>query len=128
MQEQAQMLKPEAVGAEPSAALPPETRRPNAGWFRPADARINREGRPRGSRKVALGVAAEDRATQADRLGLLRFPGGELLEILGYRLGRHWPDGQIVGARVDSATGELVLALRSPIFARVATGALIPPL
>jgi hypothetical protein len=112
--------------AEPSGAPPTELKRTNAGWFRLADPRINREGRPRGSRKAA-GAPAEDRAAQADRLALLRFPARQLVTILEYRLGYPWPDGtEIVSARSDNATGELLLVLRSPAFARVAAGAVIP--
>jgi hypothetical protein len=46
----------------------PEPRR-NRGWFRSGDARINREGRPRGSKAAApSGDHPADRAGRADRL------------------------------------------------------------
>jgi hypothetical protein len=101
----------------------------NRGWFRPGDPRVNREGRPRGS-KAATGQAV-DRAPRADRLVLLWVPAWELAFRLTHGLAPWWtvnlPKGfRIVGSRVDAARDAVALVIRSQTFPRVARGAPIP--
>ncbi len=105
--------------------------RHNAGWFRRGDRRINREGRPRGS-KVAAEAAGqpEDRAPVADRLMLLFVVARDL----AWRLTQQnapWMvnlprDYQIVGCRLDAARQGIVLTIRSGAFPRIARGTPIP--
>jgi hypothetical protein len=121
MEEQAQMLKRETVGAEPGGALVAR-RRPNRGCFKPEDPRINRRGRPR------KGAPAKDHALQADRLKVVRSEAAELLEVLGYQLDHQFPgDCKVVAARLDGASGEVVLTVQSDCFALIGRGTVIPP-
>lgn len=108
----------------------PALPRVNRGWFQRGDRRINREGRPRGSKATqrhrAEGV---ERAQRPDRLMVLVVPRGDLL----LRLCRpHAPwiinlpnDFEVVGCRLDAAR-DMVLLIRSEAFPRVAEGAPIP--
>jgi hypothetical protein len=101
----------------------------NRGWFQPGDRRINRDGRPLGSKKAGSS-APEDRAPSADRLKLLVLPAADV----AYRLTRpnapwiiNLPWGfEIVSARVDGARGVVVFVVRSKEFPRIARGAPIP--
>src|SRR5262245_17302596 len=97
MEEQVEGLAPEPA---------PQPRR-NAGWFRPGDGRINREGRPRGSSKAASqkGAPPADLAARADRLMRLFVPAREFACHLS---GREAPwvanlpeDFEIVAGRFD---------------------------
>lgn len=105
--------------------------RPNRGWFAPGDRRINRQGRPRGSKSAAAGgIDPADCAPQADRLKRLLLPATEMVWHLGRPQG-FWlsnlpADVEIVAARVDA--GQVVFVLRSSTFPPVARGALIPAL
>src|SRR5262249_33049235 len=54
--------------AEKLADGPAPEPTPNRGRFAPGDPRINRQGRPRGSRKAATGADPADLAPRADRL------------------------------------------------------------
>jgi hypothetical protein len=105
----------------------------NRGWFQPGDLRINREGRPRGS-KAGSAVEGEpaDLAPAADRLMLLLVPT---------RSARCWlrrlkspyvldlpEDFEIVGCRLDAARDGLLFTVRSRAFSRVARGTPIPEL
>src|SRR5262245_45690213 len=105
--------------------LPPEsppTR--NRGWFQPGDRRINREGRPRGSKARRPETSAPpDCAAVADRLKVLVLP----VRDLAFRLGQqHAPwivnlpdDVEIVSCRVDADRNRVALILRSQAFPRV---------
>src|SRR5262249_28286923 len=109
---------------------PSETAQPkrNRGWFHGADPRINRNGRPRGSK---AGPADADRAPSTDRLMLLVLSAAAVT----FRLTRErafWllnapQDMEIVGSRLDAARGVVVFVVRSETFPRVARGAVIPP-
>jgi hypothetical protein len=108
-----------------SRAGPPPAR--NRGWFQKRDHRINREGRPRGS-KAAEGGA--DRAPRADRLMLLVLPERDLASHLrgekAPRIANLPADCEIVSSRRDAARGVVVLRIRSKDFPRIAKGAPIP--
>jgi hypothetical protein len=116
--------------AEP---IPDPAPRSNRGRFQPGDRRINREGRPQGSRKVA--ASGEDVAPKADRLMRLELKGTTLLGCLGFgcvdpidapyvaNLPR---DAQVVGCRFDRAGRTVVLILWSASFPRVARDTPIP--
>jgi hypothetical protein len=108
---------------------PPPTR--NRGWFQPGDRRINREGRPRGSKAGSEEAGAPGvRAASADRLMLLAVPGPDL----AWRLSRQnapWivnlpPDVEIVGCAHLAARDAVALVIRSQAFPRIARGAPIP--
>jgi hypothetical protein len=113
--------------------LPEATQQPkrNAGWFRPGDGRINREGRPQGSKAgLPTGIAAEDLAARADRVKRLFVPAQEIACHLS---GRKAPfmanlpeDFEIVGSRFDPGRGGFCLTIRSRTFQRIARGALVP--
>ncbi len=89
------------VVVEPDQAPAPKS---NAGSFRPADPRINRDGRPKKS-----WAAYEDRAPYAGRLALLWVPSREFVQRLagsgeGSLAGiiNLPPDFEIVALRVDA--------------------------
>jgi hypothetical protein len=109
-------------GAEP---------RRNRGWFRPGDGRINREGRPRGSKAAAPAHSPPtDRAERADRLMRL-FVGQRELACCLSRPRAPWvsnlpADFRVVACRVDESRGGVVFVVRSDSFRRVARGAPIP--
>jgi hypothetical protein len=112
--------------------LPAEPRpKRNRGWFRPGDRRINREGRPLGSKALLEeGSPAADRAPCADRLMLLVVSGRDL----AFRLSHHKgpvivnlpADAQVVACRVDAARDAVALVIRSQEFPRIARGAPVP--
>jgi hypothetical protein len=114
----------EAEAASPQApASPLPTARVNGGRFQPGDARINRAGRPKGSKKAAVDADPDDLAPATDRLMRLLVP----VE----RMGLDWMPGVAagaapVGAHFDQRRGGIVLTLRSPKFGRVAGGTPIP--
>jgi hypothetical protein len=101
----------------------------NRGWFKAGDKRINRRGRPLGS-KADLGDVSVERAAATDGLTVLRLP----LKLLALRIAFErgpWitnlpVDFQIVSSRVDASLGLLLLVLRSGSFQRIARGAVIP--
>jgi hypothetical protein len=101
----------------------------NRGWFKPGDRRINRRGRPVGSKGDPADETV-DRAAVTDGLMVLRLP----LKLLACRIAFErspWitnlpVDLQIVSSRVDASQGLVVLVLRSASFQRVARGAVIP--
>ena len=103
----------------------------NRGWFKPGDQRINRRGRPVGS-KADPGEEAgpADRAAVTDGLMVLRLPSKLLACRIAFERGpwlTNLPvDFQIVSSRIDASQGLLVLVLRSASFQRVARGAVIP--
>src|SRR5260370_33020944 len=108
---------------------PPPKR--NRGWFQPGDRRINREGRPRGSKAGAEEEAAPaDRAPCADRLKVLFVPGPDLAHRLSHGDGPwivNLPEYfEIVACRQDAARDGVVLVIRSNAFPRIAQGAVIP--
>jgi hypothetical protein len=115
-----------AGGTVPEGAPPS-----NRGWFRPGDRRINREGRPRGSKAaVPTGTRPADRAPYADRLKRL-FVGERQLNCSLSRERHPWvinlpPDFRIVACRVDTDRQGVVFTIRSESFPRVAQGAPIP--
>jgi hypothetical protein len=103
----------------------------NRGWFRPGDGRINREGRPRGSKAAAPeGADPAGCAPRTDRLKVVRLRERDL----AWRLTRQnapWmtnlpADVRIVGCRVDAARRGVVLTIWSKSFPRVARGTRIP--
>jgi hypothetical protein len=114
-------------------ATPEPAPRSNRGRFQPGDRRINREGRPQGSRTAATG--GEDMAPKADRLMRLEIKATTLLGCLSF--GRVDPrdtwfvanlprDVQVVPCRFDAAGRTVVLILWSASFPRVARGTPIP--
>jgi hypothetical protein len=111
--------------------VPEAAPRRNRGWFGPADQRINREGRPRGS-KAAAQVEGHpaDRARRADRLKRA-FVGERVLTCCLTQQVAPWVinlplDFRIVGCQVDTARQGVVFTIRSETFPRVARGAPIP--
>jgi hypothetical protein len=101
MDEQVEKLAGDAV-------MEPIPRR-NRGWFRAGDKRINREGRPRGSKAaVPEGTLPENCAPRADCLMRFSLPGRELVGRLthpnGFWLVNLPSDAQIVDSRVDAVT------------------------
>jgi hypothetical protein len=100
----------------------------NRGWFRPADRRINRGGRPPKPNPLPPGVHPADCAARADRVQRLVLPARELAGRLAYQNG-FWltnlpRDAEIVTCRVDA--GRVVFVLRSERFPQVARGEPIP--
>lgn len=116
-----------AINAEGSQQAP--VTQANRGWFQQGDQRINREGRPRGS-KVPTENLVVDRAAKTDRLMIFFMPERDLALRLSKPQGPwlvNLPDEfQIVGCRLDAARNCLVVTIRSPAFPRVAKGAAIP--
>jgi hypothetical protein len=104
----------------------------NRGWFQRGDRRINREGRPRGSKaRHAEENAPPDLAPCADRLKVLVLPGHDLAFRLSHQ-NAPWivnlpADVEIAGCRVDAGRDAVALVLRSQQFPRIAQGAAIPP-
>jgi hypothetical protein len=103
----------------------------NRGWFKPGDQRINRRGRPVGSKaEPEDGAGDVDRAAATDSLMVLRLP----LKLLACRIAFErgpWTtnlpvDFQLVSSRVDVSRGLVFFVLRSASFQRVARGAVIP--
>jgi hypothetical protein len=119
--------------AEKLADGPAPESKPNPGRFIRGDARINRQGRPRGSRKAAAGADPADLAPQTDQLRRLVLPESVLVSRLGEigyfvhldPVARLPYDARIVAARVDQ-NGRVVLVLRSGRFPLVAAGTIIP--
>ena len=107
-------------------------RKPNRGWFQPGDARINREGPPRGSTKHPPEglIAPADLAPRCDRLMLVKIPCQVLAAHLSKKGAEEFgnlPAGfEIIGSRVDKASDCTVFVIRSRTFARIAKGAPIP--
>jgi hypothetical protein len=108
--------------------VPEPAPRRNAGWFRPGDARINRDGRP----KKAWVVTA-DRAPCADRLMLLWVPRREFVQRLTSPVEDRAPgivnlppDFEVVAFRVDAARDAVAVIGRSASFQRIAKGAPVP--
>src|SRR5207253_1609704 len=94
------------------AEVPAPAAGPNLGRFRPGDRRINREGRPRGSKAAeAAESPPADCARQADRMMWFSFPEPELIHRFSCHSGfwlRNLPrDTQVVDSRVDAATGRV---------------------
>jgi hypothetical protein len=115
----------------PMDGPPPTSLRSNAGRFRSNDSRINKEGRPRGTRRVQADGPVE-LAPKTDRVMLLFLPGSDLIHRLGHQ-NAPWltnlpADGQIVDSRLDKARNCLVLTIRSQAFPRIAKGTAIPEL
>jgi hypothetical protein len=113
---------------EPAPAPPPKL---NRGWFKAGDGRINRGGRPRGSKAtVPAGTHPADCAPRADRLKRLVLDEPVLAGSLACAkapLVINLPDDfRVVGCRFDAERQRAVLVLRSATFPRVAKGALIP--
>src|SRR5262245_28678446 len=97
--------------------LPPEPPpQKNRGWFQPGDRRINRDGRPLGSKKAGPGEQ-QDGAPCADRLMLLALPERHVAFRLTHLKGG-WVvnapgDLEIVSSRGDSARGVVIFVIRS---------------
>jgi hypothetical protein len=117
--------------ADGMVAKPPF--RPNRGRFRPGDRRINREGRPRGSKLAALTVInPADCARSADRLQRF-FVEQRVLKSCITQCRAPWiinlPVGfQFVDFRVDADRKGVYFIIRSETFPRIARGAPIPEL
>jgi hypothetical protein len=107
----------------------PAPTRSNRGWFRPGDRRINRDGRPKKAAD-SDGTHPADRAAVADQVMRLSLPAAELAHRLtqpnGFWLVNLPQDYQIVGSRVDEATGRITFVIRSRQFPRIARGSPIP--
>jgi hypothetical protein len=103
----------------------------NRGWFQQNDSRINRQGRPKGSKLAAQrGGTLANLAPRTDRLMVLLVPARGLVWRLRRKLAP-WitnlpEDVQVVGCHLDAARDSLVLVLRSKTFPRIAQGTLIP--
>ncbi len=121
MEEQVEMLLPVEV--------PPKR---NRGRFRPGDPRINRGGRPRGSKRAAAaeGVAPGDVAPSTDRLMALALPLRHFVHRLSHRFSIHFTnlprDAELVASHVDQVRGLITFTFRSATFPRIARGALLP--
>jgi hypothetical protein len=103
--------------------LPAESpRKRNRGWFQPGDRRINREGRPRGSKKATV------RAPCSARLKLLFVSKADLTRCLtgeeAFWIENLPWDVDFVGCR--PARDGILLTLHSTSFPKVAKGAAIP--
>jgi hypothetical protein len=100
--------------------------KPNRGRFQPGDARINREGRPRGTGCKE----GWDRAPRADRLKCLLLDGRDVLHRITHEKGPwivNFPgDIQIVGCHWNAVQEVVMLVLRSDRFPKIARGALMP--
>jgi hypothetical protein len=104
--------------------------RRNRGWFGSGDKRINREGRPHGSKAAASKEDTSDCAWQPDRLKRLLVSERDLAWRLTHQNGP-WvinlpSDYQIVNCRIDSDRGGVMFIIRSRTFPRIATGTPIP--
>ena len=113
------------------AVAPEPAPRTNQGWFQAGDERINRQGRPRGSKASdPEDTHPGDCAPRADRLMRLvvdeRDLAWRLASIKAPCVVNLPPDFQIVGCRFDAARRVVVLVIRSETFPRVARGAPIP--
>lgn len=104
--------------------------KPNPGWFRAGDARINREGRPKGSRAVKDESASTHFAPRADRLMLLIVPERNLAFGLGnpraFWAGNLPRDVKIVDCCMDPARNRVIFTIRSESFPRIGKGAAVP--
>jgi hypothetical protein len=100
----------------------------NRGWFQRGDGRINREGRPKGSKAGSPGVGPADRAPCADRLMLVRVPRGNLKNTLSRPPTEYIEnlphDFEIVDCRLVNR--DIIITIRSSGFSRVEEGAPIP--
>jgi hypothetical protein len=119
----------ELAGA--GAAVPEPAPRTNRGWFKSGDPRINRQGRPWGSKAdVPEGTHPEDCAPRADRLRRLvvleRDLVWRLASIKAPGVANLPTDFQVVASRFDAARRVVVFVIRSDTFPRVARGAPIP--
>jgi hypothetical protein len=126
----------EEQGKEPADGhgQPIEPKR-NTGKFRKGDRRINREGRPRGSKagsQEGNRQAPGYRCRRTDRLMLLFVPWRNLAWRFRNKIAP-WmvnlpPDIEIVGSRADGTRKGDVYFIRSQTFPRIAQGALVPEL
>jgi hypothetical protein len=111
----------------PMEGQPPKS---NRAWFRPGDERINREGRPKGSRISAKPDPSTWLATSTDRVQTLfvqmSFQRCWMKRFSGPRVANLPPDFQIVGSRFDNARNGVVYLIRSQSFPRIARGAPVP--
>lgn len=104
-------------------------RKPNRGSFRPGDKRINREGRPTGSKLYEV-ESPLDLAQRTDRV-LRMFVRDSVLcscisQIQGPRISNLPDDFRIVGCRRAPELAGTYFIVRSDRFSRVARGAEIP--
>src|SRR4030095_15984058 len=103
----------------------------NRGRFQRHDPRINREGRPSGSKAgIDDGSVSTDLAPRADRLMLLTLPQKYLFCSLRHpnaaAITNLPADVEIIASRADQARGVVVLTIRSRTFPRIAKGTPIP--
>jgi hypothetical protein len=102
----------------------------NCGLFKAGDKRINRLGRPRGSKVAAKDSHPGYLAPRTDRLMLLAIPGKGLLAHLGDRntlpIVNLPNDVEVIASRSDPGQGVVLLTLRSQTFERVAKGTPMP--
>lgn len=111
--------------------VPGPVAKTNRGWFRPGDGRINREGRPRGS-KAACQQQGQHAylAPYTGRLQLLFFPKKDFLHRLSHG-DAIWvvnlpDDWKIIACRIDAAQNAFALTIWSQLFPRIAKGTPIP--
>jgi hypothetical protein len=102
----------------------------NRGWFRRGDKRINREGRPHGSKRALPDGPRAELAQRADRVMLLFLHGNALCQRLRQEYAPSADnipsDAEVVDVRFDIVQKGLVLTLRSKSFPRIAVGTPIP--
>ncbi len=119
-----------AVAAELVAA-PAAMRKPNRGWFRPKDPRINLAGRPKDPAKDPPPEGHPgDRAEKPGRLKLLvvsrRWLASWLEQLKSPYVLNLPRDHRIISARLDGATDSLILHITSEEFETIPRGSLIP--
>jgi hypothetical protein len=100
----------ELVNNATAASVPEPSPKKNAGWFKPGDPRVNREGRPRGSKAPTAEPAI--RAPRANGVMLLWVPQEETRHRLTSSCGP-WiatlpEDYEIVESHVDAGRDALV--------------------
>jgi hypothetical protein len=98
-------------------------KKPNPSWFKPGDARINRQGRPKGTKAVKQLSGHLVRLVVPGQYILFRYIRGELGPYMGTYLP---PDVKIVDAQFDPERNVVLLTLSHPSFAEVQKGQPLP--